>query len=147
MQTPAFPPLSTLAIIALASFAFGMFYNWLVDHAHNLGIFEPLVSFSVAGGVASTVILAGALLWTFPLTGWQWVLVMLIAFAASGVPMIVGSLNREVRKVSHHRQVITGAAARARDEVIMDLTLLAAKLDSADHVRSLYQIIGTLKAI
>jgi len=143
---PAFPPGQEIAILVLGEFLFGVFYNWLVDLAHKAKIYDPLVAVSVALGVAVSVVIPTGLFWKDTLAAWQWSIVMLISFIGSGSPMIYGSLRR-MSKQNHKRMRITGTAARIRDEAIMDLKLVVERIDDADCVRDVYQVIGALKNI
>lgn len=69
---------------------FGVLYNWLVvdrierwlPRAHGVTAFE------VAGGVLVTMIGYGMLV------GYDMMILALLCFAASGIPMIIGSLRR-----------------------------------------------------
>lgn len=75
-------------------FLFGILYNQLVAWLERKGYHEGYVAFLVAGGVLVT--LAGV-----SLISWQASLLVLGAFCASGLPMILGSVYRHVRRREH----------------------------------------------
>jgi hypothetical protein len=136
---PPYPPVTLIALMFAVSFVFGLGYNWFFRWA------KIPVEWAVVIGTMATIAILYGFFWSNELRGEQWVLLMLIAFAGSGSPMAIGTIK--VRNASHKRKTITGAAARMRDEAVMDLTVLAGKIDKAEHVRNLYQIIGTLNAL
>lgn len=73
-------------------------YNWLTQQLEIRRYSDGAASLLVVGGVILTVtppVLAGA---NVTMTGLDWGLVMLVAFAATGSPMVLGSLYREARK-------------------------------------------------
>lgn len=80
------------ALIATLLIGFGVAYNalvtWLEREEHDRGYMSLIVSF----GVAVTVAAAG------PLIGWHDVLIVLALFAASGAPMILGSISRYAKE-------------------------------------------------
>lgn len=70
--------------------AFGLWYNaWVAGLVHT-GRDRGYLSLIVAAGVAVTI--AGVAL----IAGWQVALIVLLAFVASGTPMILGSIRRYV---------------------------------------------------
>lgn len=71
---------------------FGLGYNRLVERLEKAGHTHGYLSFLVATGVAATVAAAGALI------GWLNVLILAACFAASGLPMILGSVVRYLRE-------------------------------------------------
>lgn len=76
---------------------FGVFYNGFIDWTQTNGYSEGYVSFLVAGGVVVTLILSAFIV------GIEAVIVVGIVFAASGLPMIVGSVRRYV--INRRREV------------------------------------------
>lgn len=84
-------------VVAMALIAFGYGYNtWI--HAINRSIGRtPLASLFVVLGVAVTVAGAGIIVWIW--YGWQMaayhVVIDAAAFLATGVPMILGDVNRD----------------------------------------------------
>lgn len=85
-------PYDTIRILTvLAGLAcFGLFYNGvIVDNlSRHLPARYRATSFEVVGGVLVTCVGIGALL------GFQAMLVCLLCFAASGIPMIYGDVRR-----------------------------------------------------
>lgn len=81
-------------IILTILFLFGVGYNefveWLEENGYDRGYTSLLVVF----GTMVTVGMAGFLI------GWQNAIRLLMAFGASGLPMIIGSIERYVRERS-----------------------------------------------
>lgn len=77
---------------------FGILYNLLIDFLASKRYTEGFMSILVAFGVFCT--LAGIVFISWPVA-----LISLLGFAASGVPMIVGSITRYVRKRSHEQEL------------------------------------------
>jgi predicted tellurium resistance membrane protein TerC len=77
----------------IALFALSVGFNWLVDYSERHGWEEGYVSFLVVIGVAYTV--TGAA-WG-GLISWQDYQYLVLAFIASGLPMIIGSVWRHVK--------------------------------------------------
>lgn len=73
-----------------ALFIFGLFYNWLISHLSKKGYSEGYTSLLV---VAGTLVTLFAALFTVGLIP---VLVILVYFAASGLPMVIGDISRYV---------------------------------------------------
>jgi len=104
-----------IAVVILTELLFGFGYNQLVAYwtKHNL----MHVSWAVVIGVAATLLIP-ALFWfdtnmPFYLTS----LLLLACFAASGTPMIAGSMHRTVQeKENKKRRPLGNAAMRIRDE-------------------------------
>jgi uncharacterized membrane protein YjfL (UPF0719 family) len=86
-----------MALTAAVLFVFGMLYNALTAWMERNGYDRGYTAFLVVGGVAVTVV---AVHWAI---GWQAVLVLLLAFAASGIPMIIGSMMRH--KMAEHQEM------------------------------------------
>ena len=91
----------TYAIVFVALFGFGIGYNRLVGKLEHQGHDRGYMGFIVALGCTVTLLGAGVIV------GWEPVAWIMMCFAASGIPMIVGSVRRHVR-----------ARARARREVL-----------------------------
>lgn len=88
-------PLLIGVLIAESVFAFA--YNrWVANHqAKNGGIYT---AFYVAGGVLVTVMLMA------PVIGWQAAGLVLLGFAGSGLPMILGSMHRHTNRIDSTNQ-------------------------------------------
>ena len=150
METPVmppFPPGLEILLVALLEFVFGLGYNWLVAWAHRNEIWSVFVS--VIFGVTGTLVLPLVFWWDHDLHLWQAVLIFLVCFASSGMPMSVGSARR---KVSHKRRPWPTAAARARENALMDLTVLAQRvadgqIEPAGIVNTLHEIKGILSSV
>jgi hypothetical protein len=104
------PIIYTLVLL----FCFGCVWEYLVTQLETAGV-EGHTWELVVGGVAVTLIIAGHHI------GWFNVLLLLVCFAASGAPMIVGAVRRHHVKWSRFIRRIQGIydgrqqAAPARD--------------------------------
>lgn len=85
--------------------AFGVLYNWLVAKAEQTE--TGYTAFLVVGGVLVTVVA------TVPLIGWQAAMVVGLAFVASGLPMVIGSMARYVRRTQTEHETLRAEARRA----------------------------------
>lgn len=92
----------TLAAIYLGLALFGIAYNALTEWAERTGYIKGYTAMFVVGGVIVTVMATAVINLTFAL-------VVMGAFAASGTPMILGSMFR-------HRREELGALKKERDE-------------------------------
>jgi hypothetical protein len=114
-------------------------------------------AYAVIGGCAVTIGIGSAAWMNLELAGWQWAALMLACFAGSGIPMTAGFMHRE--RKSHKRMQISGAAARIREQVVMELDWLASAIatqskskalttaDLPEYVHRLHQAIGLLKGM
>lgn len=82
--------------ILFALILFGILYNMLVDFLDSRRYSEGYLSLLVAFGVFFT--LAG-----IAFISWAIALIALLGFAASGLPMMVGSISRYMRKRAHEQ--------------------------------------------
>lgn len=87
-----------IAVTVGVLLAFGTFYNWLVLQLHRCGYNDGYVWLEVVVGVSVTVFVAGFTL------GWQTVLLLVIYFAASGLPMAAGDIWRYIRANAAERR-------------------------------------------
>lgn len=71
-------------------FIFGCLYNWWVSWVNRQGYSDGYTALLVVVGVAVTVGATGVLV------GWQTVLILFLAFVASGTPMVAGDVYRHV---------------------------------------------------
>ncbi len=83
---------SNLFLMYLVLFMFGVGYNELTAWLERQGYDRGYTALLVVGGVLVTL-LAGAVV-----VGVQVAMIMFGCFVASGMPMIVGSIQREARK-------------------------------------------------
>lgn len=67
---------------------FGILYDWLASYLHQKGHSEGYTSLLVVGGVLVTILAAGFVI------GWPAVIWLLILFACSGTPMVIGDIYR-----------------------------------------------------
>lgn len=74
----------TLAMLLAA----GAWYNWLVARLLAAHPDQPYTAFLVAGGVLATLVGSAVLV------GVEAALLVLMCFAASGLPMVIGSMGR-----------------------------------------------------
>jgi len=91
--------------VCLALILFGLWYNREVARLEGSGDHEGYLSLLVVVGVAVTIV--GWLVVTGDLAGG---LVLLVCFAASGLPMIAGSISRYLaarRALRHQQQELT----------------------------------------
>lgn len=153
MISPEFPALF------LTQLLFGLAYNAAVAHLQKWKLWH--VSTSVIVGVAATLLIATVFLWKVSMPFWGAALVFFGCFAASGLPMTVGSWLRALdeRKKTHKRREWPTGARQARDAAVMELSQLAHDIADASgrgeislkhlpgYVNRLYQVIGTLKSV
>ncbi len=95
------------AIILTGLWVFGVLYDRLVGRLERRGYDRGYTAFLVVGGTAVTLLGATALV------GWKNVLRTLGCFAASGLPMVVGSVARHVLE-RERDQATALAVARER---------------------------------
>ncbi len=95
--------LGTILALYGVLFAFGTVYNQAVSYLTQHGYDEGYLAFIVAFGVAVTL---GAV----ALVDWQFALLTLGAFIASGTPMIIGSVVRYVRSRNASQRQLTREA-------------------------------------
>lgn len=97
--------MTTLAVLA-GLLLFGLAYNWAVARIEQAVPDHGYTAIWVIGGVAITVLA------TVPLIGWQAALIVLGAFAASGLVMTLGSIQRHLarrqRDLDHQRSELSG---------------------------------------
>lgn len=153
MLSPEFPALF------LTQLLFGIAYNAAVARLQKWQLWH--VSTSVIVGVAATLLIATAFLYNVSMPFWGAAMVFFGCFAASGLPMTVGSWLRTLdeRKKTHKRREWPNGAKQARDEAVMELSRLAHDIADASergeislkhlpgYVNRLYQVIGTLKSV
>lgn len=80
--------LTLLAAVAAGLMVIGIGYNWMVTQINHRLWDHPLTGFLVVGGTLIT--LGGFAI----VVGWGPALVALACFAASGLPMVAGSVHR-----------------------------------------------------
>lgn len=95
--------LPTLAAIYMTLLLFGIGYNYLTEKAESTGFIRGYTSLFVVAGVAVTVAATAVISLAFAL-------VTAGAFAASGTPMIVGSMVRHKREELRQLQQAREAA-------------------------------------
>jgi hypothetical protein len=158
MEFPFMPPVPPVEIglILLTELVFGLGFNPLADWAQRNKIWH--VSISVCIGVGITVTIPILAWCPASLTFWQAWILMMGCFAASGVPMIVGSTRRSVA-LSHKRHPLPTSAMKVRDDAVMDLNMLATEIseqvkrnqlsvrDLPEIVNRIHGIIGALKSV
>lgn len=83
--------LGAIGVTAAGLLAFGAAYNWLVLQWSRRGDTDGYTWLLVVVGVAVTVVAAGFTI------GWTAVLLLVIYFVASGLPMAAGDIYRYVR--------------------------------------------------
>lgn len=80
-----------LPVIGLALFLFGLGFNWFTSWLHKQNYNDGYTWGLVVIGVAVTVLASGFVI------GWTAVLILLICFTCSGLPMAIGDIWRAVR--------------------------------------------------
>lgn len=88
---------SSILAVLLGLILFGVLYNLWVEYLINRKYVEGYMSFVVAGGVAITLVFLAIL-------SWQLAIMVLLGFAASGIPMIIGSISRYIRLRARDQQ-------------------------------------------
>jgi len=81
--------------------AFGIVYNALIAYLEQRGWLEGYVSLAVAAGVGTTLLLVAFI-------DAQAALLVLVAFAFTGLPMIVGSIVRYMKAREHAQEGAPG---------------------------------------
>lgn len=145
-----------IALVALIEFLFGLGYNAAVAWAHRHRLMH--VSHSVVAGVAVTLLIPTLVWFDLSMPFFQAGLLLALCFAASGTPMIVGSMRRSV-KDGKKRRPLGNAAMRIRDDAVMELNAMANDIaerskadmirvqDLPDYVHRLHKLIGSLKTL
>ncbi len=98
---PAIYPVFTLTVAGL--FLFGLIYAWIVRRLSDSGV-QGQTAYTVVVGVGVTV-LASAFL-----VGWANALLVLVCFAASGLPMIIEYGQRTHKQQKDDRERAAGVA-------------------------------------
>lgn len=146
-----------ILIVLLVEVLFGLAYNELVAWAHQHQLMH--VSVSVVFGVAGTVLIPAGTWFDDRMPFWQAGILLMLCFAASGIPMIVGSTRRSVaEKDNKKRRPWPTAALRIRDEAMMELSMMAndiaekaragelTVMDLPSYVNRLHSVIGMLRS-
>ncbi len=147
-----------IGLVLLMELLFGLGYNGLVAYWMKHRLMH--VSATVVIGVAATLLIPAVSWFDRELHFWQSGILLLLCFVASGSPMIIGSMRRTVQeKDNKKRRPWPTAAMRVRDDVVMELSVMAheiadkAKLgklsvqDLPDYVNRLHGVIGMLKSV
>ncbi len=87
-----------LLVGVLGLMMFGLLYNWVVGYMERNGFWNGTTAMKVVVGVFVTVGVVALAFWQVQMAGWQWALVMLCAFASSGMPMVVGYWARQTAR-------------------------------------------------
>lgn len=141
-------PVNPLTALYIAESLFGVCYAGLIHWIAVNGYLSGSTAYQVVIGDAVTLLIE----WAFIPAAWSPV-VTFTCFIFSGLPMVISYLIRhEARVESHKRKIITGAGARVRDYVVMDLSALAddmaaERTTNASNVHRVHQAIGTLKSL
>lgn len=89
----------TILAVYLALLLFGMGFNWLVAWAETKKYMEGYTAFAVVAGVGITLAVTAIF---SPI----YALITLGAFAASGLPMVAGSIYRHVKARQAEQEAI-----------------------------------------
>ncbi len=87
------------AAVTATLFVFGLAYNWFIEEIERRGLDRGYTALLVVAGVAVTVTV------TIPLIGLEAAVTLTLAFVASGMPMIVGSILRHVRERAQEEEI------------------------------------------
>lgn len=151
MISGVFPMVYLLVLVELL---FGLAYDQLVKFVHAHGIWH--VSVSVIIGVFVTGVIFIAFMFDKVMPAWQFSLIVAACFAGSGLPMVFGSVARDVKDKKKKRP-LGKYGAKIRDEVSMELTVMANEIaeqikkdqltvrDLPDLVNRLHQMKSMLK--
>lgn len=127
---PPFPPAYDLVLLFIAELLFGLTYNpavaWFGTRHEKL--FKFLVSWSVVFGVAGTLFLQAIFFWGRTFLEWQVLLINLMCFAGSGMPMIAGSMWRAA-KPSHKAKKLPKYVKDIVEDVGYEMHQLASKVN------------------
>lgn len=145
-----------IALVLLLELLFGLVYNQLVVYWMRHRLMH--VSWAVVIGVTGTLLISAPFWFDQSMPFWQSDLLRLACFAASGTPMVIGSMRRTV-KDNKKRRRIGNTAGRIRDEIVFDLSKLAHQIadmtkqnaltvnDLPDIVDRIHGLIGALKSL
>lgn len=147
-----------IAVVILIELLFGFGYNALVSYWMRHRLMH--VSAAVVIGVIATLLIPAVVWFGTDMPFWFSILLLIGCFVASGTPMIVGSMHRTVvEKDNKKRRPLGNSAMRIRDEVVMELNVLATDIaerskanaislhDLPDYVNRLHRQIGSLKTL
>ena len=96
MNAPVSP--AEIVAVILAEALFGIGFNRLVTWAHFHKLWD--VSISVVIGVTVTVLIPTLTWWRGSLDFWLAAALLAACFAASGTPMIIGSMQRSIAEIT-----------------------------------------------
>jgi len=144
VNPPVFPIFS-LTVCVLILVLFGVGFNQFVKWV-NVRRLWP-VSLSVVFGVVVTIFVPTMMFMNVELLFWQSSSLYALCFAASGVPMIWGNVQRQT---THKAKRLPRRVMQARDEISMDIELMIGKIvkkeaEVVDVVHTLHEIKGRLK--
>lgn len=88
---------SGLAVCVIVLALFGVIYNHAIQNIPWLAHRRPAEQ--VVGGVLATVVTSGFVI------GWEYMAIVLIMFAASGLPMLIGSWVRAAHDDEQARNI------------------------------------------
>lgn len=127
---PPFPPAYDLVLLFITELLFGFSYNQAVAWfgTRHEKLFKFLVSWSVVFGVAGTLSLQAIFCWGRTFQEWQVLLINLLCFAGSGLPMIIGSMVR-ASKPSHKAKRLPNNVRDSVEEVGSEMHQLASKVN------------------
>jgi len=157
---PTFPPSYDLMLLFFMELFFGIAYDRAISWfgTRHGRLFKFLVSWSVVFGIAGTLTIRLVIFWGRTFVEWQGFLVDLLCFAGSGLPMIVGSMSRNV-KPSHKARRLPNNAKRVLEDVAAEMSRLANDVNEKaqagevkaatliEIVHKLHQWMGTLRLI
>lgn len=157
---PPFPPAVDLVLLFITELLFGFSYNQAVAWfgTRHERLFKFLVSWSVVFGVAGTIVLQLVFFWDFTFAAWQGFLVTFLGFCGSGLPMIIGSMNRAGRK-THKAKRLPNNVKVIVEDVMAEMLAFAKDVNEKagagevkaatliDLVHRLHTWVGTLKSL
>ena len=143
-------PTSPLLSLYLAQFLFGVLYASLIHWLSMKHYLPGSTAWSVVIGDAATLFIQ----WLFVRDGWNFGMTF-GSFACSGFPMVITYLYRHqsnVIRARHTRRPWPTAAAKARDDAVMELAMMADEIANekatvVSIVHRLHKLIGLLNSV
>ena len=130
-------------IAFLCCLIFGFIFNLLVEWVNEHKVWD--VSISVVIGVLVTVLIPGVIFFLKTMAFWEFSTILLVCFAGSGLPMIIGSAQRharlELEKKNKKARPLGNSNAKVRDHVVMELVSLANDIAAAAGVNDLAELL------
>ena len=106
------------AIIWVLLFAFGLFYKWLVyEYLPEVKGVKNRTAELVVGGVLVTLLGYGFIIGDAVVRGGEALVAVLVCFACSGIPMIVGYWSKDAQNDAEEEKRKAEDERRAKDQI------------------------------